>query len=165
MLTRLAPWIIVNVLLSDLLTPQQIKIPLIGRDKRAVLEELLGLAVGPGQPEFLDIFRAVEEREQVLSTGVGHGVAIPHGKSQRLQELRLAAGACPQAVAFDALDGQPVRLFFLLVGPAKSNGDDVKALGRISRLVRQETLRQRLMDSRDPIEFHRFLAEAERIVA
>ena len=165
MLTRPAPWICDIVLLSDLLTPQQIKTPLLGINKRAVLEELLGLVVGTDRPEFLDILRAVEERERVLSTGIGHGVAIPHCKSQRLQELRLAAGACRRPVEFDSLDGQPVRLFFLLIGPESSNGQDVKALGRISRLVRQEPVRQKLLAAPDALEFHRLLAEAERLVA
>ncbi|MBI4501156.1 MAG: PTS sugar transporter subunit IIA [Gemmatimonadetes bacterium] len=153
------------MLLSDLLTPQRIKVPILGTDKRTVLSELLELVVGTGQPEFLDIFRAVEERERVLSTGIGHGVAIPHGKSQRLKELRLAAGVTPAPVAFDALDGQPVRLFFLLIGPAESTGEDVRALGRISRLVRREQVREKLLAAPDAGEFHRVLAEAERLVS
>jgi mannitol/fructose-specific phosphotransferase system IIA component (Ntr-type) len=153
------------VLLSDLLTPQRIKIPLLGTDKRAVLSELVELVIGRGQTDYWDIFRAVEEREQVLSTGIGHGVAIPHGKSQRLQELRLAAGASLTPVPFEALDGQPVRLFFLLIGPQVSNGEDVRALGRITRLVRREPLREKLLGARDSREFHRLLAEAEQLVS
>jgi mannitol/fructose-specific phosphotransferase system IIA component (Ntr-type) len=153
------------VLLTDLLTPDRIRVPIVGSEKWAVLHELLGLVVQPGQPEFLDILRAVEERERVLSTGIGHGVAIPHGKSQRIHELRMAAGASAAPVAFDALDGQPVRLFFLLIGPEATAGDDVKALGRISRLVRREPIREGLLAARDPGEFYRFLREAERQVA
>jgi mannitol/fructose-specific phosphotransferase system IIA component (Ntr-type) len=136
-----------------------------GTDKRSVLAELLGLLVEKGQPEFFDILRAVEERERVLSTGIGRGVAIPHGKSQQVHELRLAAGTSAAPVAFDALDGQPVRLFFLLIGPEAANGEDVKTLGRITRLVRDETLRNRLLSARDAGEFYRFLCEAERQVA
>ena len=134
-------------------------------DKRSVLTELLGLVVEKGQPEFFDILRAVEERERVLSTGIGRGVAVPHGKSQQVQELRLAAGTSAAPVAFDALDGQPVRLFFLLIGPEVANGEDVKTLGRITRLVRGEALRNHLLSARDAGEFYRFLCEAERQVA
>jgi mannitol/fructose-specific phosphotransferase system IIA component (Ntr-type) len=68
-------------------------------------------------------------------------------------------------VAFDALDGQPVRLFFLVIGPEATAGEEVKALGRISRLVRRAPVREGLLASRDPGEFYRFLCEAERQVA
>jgi PTS system nitrogen regulatory IIA component len=153
------------VLLTDLLTPDRIRVPIQSRDKVTVLSELLGLVVGTGEPEFPDILRAVEERERVLSTGIGHGVAIPHGKSQRIQELRLAAGASAAPVAFDALDGQPVRLFFLLIGPEATGGDEVKTLGRISRLVRREPFREKLLGARNAEEFYRYLCEAERHVA
>jgi len=149
------------VLLCELLAPQRIKLPITGRDKGAVLRELVALVAKDGEPEFDDIFRAVEERERVLSTGIGHGVAIPHGKSSRVQQLRIAAGASPAPVAFDALDGQPVRLFFLLIGPEHLPGDDVKALSRISRLVRREPFREKLLTARDAEEFYRFLCEAE----
>jgi PTS system nitrogen regulatory IIA component len=154
-----------NVLLTDLLRPERIGVPLRATDKRSVLSEMLGLLIATGQPDFPDILRAVEERERVLSTGIGHGVAIPHCKSQRLQELRLAAGTSAAPVAFDALDGQPVRLFFLLIGPEATAGEDVKTLGRITRLVRQEPLRKRLLAARDAGDFYRVLCEAERQVA
>ncbi|MBI4421030.1 MAG: PTS sugar transporter subunit IIA [Gemmatimonadetes bacterium] len=147
--------------LSDLLTPQRIKVPITGQDKGAVLRELVALVAEDGPPEFDEILRAVEERERVLSTGVGHGVAIPHGKSHRVQALRLAAGASAAPVAFEALDGQPVRLFFLLIGPENNPGADVKALSRISRLVRREPFRAQLLAARNAEEFYRFLCEAE----
>src|SRR5256885_15845823 len=105
-----------DVRLTDLLKPERISVPIRATDKRAVLTELLGLLVGAGQPEFLDILRSVEEREQVLSTGIGRGVAIPHGKSRQVQELQLAAGTSAAPVAFDALDGEPGRIFFLFIG-------------------------------------------------
>jgi mannitol/fructose-specific phosphotransferase system IIA component (Ntr-type) len=165
MFTQYAAQSTSDVLLTDLLAPDRIKVPILGRDKPAVLSEMLGLLVGPGTPEFLDILRAVEERERVLSTGIGHGVAIPHCKSQQIQELRIAAGASSAPVAFDALDGQPVRLFFLLIGPEATAGEEVKALGRISRLVRRAPVREGLLACRDAGAFYRFLCEAERQVA
>jgi mannitol/fructose-specific phosphotransferase system IIA component (Ntr-type) len=136
-------------------------VPIEGKDKSAVLQELVRLLANDGGGEYEDILRAVEEREAVLSTGIGHGVAIPHGKTGTIRELRLVAGASPAPVPFNALDGQPVRLFFLLVGPESSAGDHVKALSRISRLVRREPLRERLMQARSPNEFYQVLCEAE----
>lgn len=122
----------------------------------------MGLAVGNGGgPQFDEALAAVEAREAVLSTGMGYGIAIPHGRCLTLPELRLAAGTAPEAVGFDALDGQPVRLFFLLVGPESASGMHVRALSRISRLVRREPIRARLLQARDPEEFYRFLCDAE----
>jgi nitrogen PTS system EIIA component len=151
------------VLLGDLLQPIRIRVPLAGRDKSAVLRELAGLAVADGGGgQFQDVLRAVEAREAVLSTGIGYGVAVPHGTSPTLPDLRLVAGTTAEPVGFDSLDGQPVRLFFLLVGPEHSAGAHVKALSRIVRLVRREPFRQRLLAARDADEFYRFLCDAER---
>jgi mannitol/fructose-specific phosphotransferase system IIA component (Ntr-type) len=97
----------------------------------------------------------------VLSTGIGHGVAIPHGKSAAVSELRMAAGRVAEPVEFDALDGQPVELLFLLVGPETAAGPHIKALSRISRLVRKDEVRDRLISARDAGEFLRTLQEAE----
>jgi mannitol/fructose-specific phosphotransferase system IIA component (Ntr-type) len=150
------------VLLSDLLTPARIRVPLEGRSKQAVLNELVHLVADNGGGQFEDILRAVATREAMLSTGMGYGVAIPHGKSPTLPDLRLAAGTTAEPVSFDSLDGQPVRLFFLLAGPESASGAHVKALSRISRLVRREPFRQRLLQARDPAEFYRSLCDAER---
>ena len=147
--------------LHDFLTPRRIKVPIVGLDKGSVIRELVGLVVENGAGEFDDVLRAVQERESVLSTGIGCGVAIPHGKTGRVGEIKLAAGASPQPVAFDALDGEPVRLFFLLIGPETSAGDHVKALSRISRLVRRQPVRERLLAARDAEEFFRILCDAE----
>ena len=147
--------------LQDILSPRRIKIPIAGQDKASVIRELVGLVVENGAAEFGDVLRAVEEREAVLSTGIGCGVAIPHGKSARVTELRLAAGTSPLPVSFDALDGEPVRLFFLLVGPETSSADHVKALSRISRVIRRQPVRERLLAARDAEEFLQTLWSAE----
>ena len=107
------------------------------------------------------MLRAVREREAVLSTGIGHGVAIPHGKSAAVSDLRMAAGRAASPVEFDALDGQPVSLFFLLVGPESAAGPHIKALSRISRIVRRDDVRERLVAARSAEEFLRALQEAE----
>lgn len=149
------------MLLGDLMSPARIRVPLAGRDKEAVLSELVHV-VADGGGQYDDILRAVRAREAVLSTGIGYGVAIPHGKSPTLPDLRLAAGVAVEPIGFESLDGQPVRLLFLLVGPESASGAHLKALSRISRLVRREPFRQRLLQSRDPEEFYRFLCDAER---
>jgi nitrogen PTS system EIIA component len=108
-----------------------------------------------------EVLGAVEEREAVLSTGIGFGVAIPHARSSAVSQLTLVCGVSPEPVPFDSIDGEPVRLFFLIVGPESSAGQHVKILSRIARLVRHENLRDRLCDARTPDEFYNALLDAE----
>lgn len=149
------------MLLTDLLTIERIKIPLKATSKDELLRELVGL-IGDGDGiDQEDVLRAVREREAVLSTGIGYGVAIPHGKSAAVPDLRMAAGRTEGPVDFDALDGRPVSLFFLLVGPESAAGPHIKALSRISRIVRRDDVREQLIAASDQAEFMRALEEAE----
>jgi mannitol/fructose-specific phosphotransferase system IIA component (Ntr-type) len=151
-----------SLLLTDLLTVDRIKIPLQARTKDEILRELVDvIRHTDGAREADDILRAVRERESVLSTGIGNGVAIPHGKSPLVPDLIMAAGSTPEPIDFDSLDGEPVSLFFLLVGPETAAGPHFKALSRISRLVRRDDARDRLIRSKTPQEFFRALQEAE----
>ena len=149
------------MLLTELLTPERIKIPLAARSKEDLLRELVGVIAGSNEDDHEDVLRAVREREAVLSTGIGHGVAIPHGKSAAVNELRMAAGRMQEPIDFDALDGQPVSLVFLLVGPESAAGPHIKALSRISRMVRREDVRERLIAASNAEEFLQALQEAE----
>jgi mannitol/fructose-specific phosphotransferase system IIA component (Ntr-type) len=150
------------VLLSELLTPERVRVPLRGASKEALLEELVGVLQDAGAvADAGAVLGAVRERERVLSTGVGSGVAIPHGKAESVPALAMAAGVTDEPVEFDSLDGQPVRLLFLLVGPDSAAGQHVKALSRISRLVRRDDFRGRLLAAGTPEEFMAVLAEAE----
>lgn len=151
------------MLLSELLPPSRIRIPLDGTTKDDLLRELVEVLHTDGEVGDAEaVLAAVRERESVLSTGIGNGVAIPHGKSPRAASLCMAAGVTRDPVEFDALDGRPVSLFFLLVGPESAAGDHVKALSRISRLVRSDSFRQRLAGASSPEEFHAVLVEAEQ---
>lgn len=147
--------------LSELLRPERIRIPLEAGSKDTLLRELVHVVVAGEGIDEDEVLRAVREREAVLSTGIGHGVAIPHGKSSAVPELRMAAGRTASPIEFDALDGQPVALFFLLVGPETAAGPHIKALSRISRIVRRDDVRDRLIAARDATEFLVALREAE----
>jgi PTS system nitrogen regulatory IIA component len=149
------------VLLSQLLTPQRIRIPLAAVDKPAALRELVAMVAENDRVAATELLLAVEEREAVLSTGIGHGVAIPHGRSGKVREILVSAGVSAAPIEYGSLDGAPVQLFFLLIGPENEAGIHVRALSRISRLVRQPIVRELLLKAATNEEFHRRLCEAE----
>jgi nitrogen PTS system EIIA component len=150
------------VLLTELLDADHVKVPLNSRTKDDVLRELVELALTGRDAALVEpVLTAVREREALLSTGIGEGVAIPHGKTPCVDQLVMAAGVTPVPVDFDALDGHPVQIFFLLVGPESASGAHVKALSRISRLLRRQTLRAELRDSESPEGFMAIVRASE----
>ena len=149
------------MLLTELLTLDRVRVPVLAHDKPGVLRELVQLLVERSGGDFKDILGAVLEREDVLSTGIGFGIAIPHAKSPTVTELGLVCGASAVPIPFDALDGEPVRLFFLLVGPESAAGQHVKALSRIARVVRRESVREALLKAQSPEEFYQIIKDAE----
>jgi len=149
------------VLLSQLLAPERVRVPLVSRDKATILRELVELLVhsSGGSPE--DILHAVREREDCQSTGFGHGVAIPHARTPSLPGLMLVAGQTSTPIDYGALDGKPVRLFFLLAGPETVAASQVRVLARIARLVRREYVRDRLLEAGTAEAFCQVVREAE----
>ncbi len=150
-----------TVLLSQLLAPERVRVPLTSRDKPSVLRELVDLLVrsAGGAPD--EILHAVREREECQSTGFGHGVAIPHARSPSLAGVTLVAGQASTPIEYGALDGKPVRLFFLLAGPEAMAGLEVRALARIARLVRRDYVRERLLEAPTAEAFCAAVREAE----
>ena len=149
------------MLLTDLLTIDRIRIPLEATTKDDILRELVDVITQQGVNEPEEVLRAVREREAVLSTGIGNGVAIPHGKSAVVPDLVMAAGRTASPIEFDSLDGQPVQLLFMLVGPETAAGPHIKALSRISRLIRKDSVREQLIKAKTAEEFFRGLKDAE----
>jgi nitrogen PTS system EIIA component len=147
--------------LTDLLTPDRIRIPLRSSDKEGVLRELVQVLLPGDGEQGEEVLSAVLERERQFPTGIGHGVAVPHGRTPAMTGLAIVAGTSPNPVRYETIDGQPVRLFFLLAGPEAMAGAHVKALSRISRLVRHEGVRSRLLAAQTPQEFYRAILEAE----
>lgn len=147
--------------LTDLLTIDRIRIPIEADTKDGVLSELVTVITDGLVDEPEEVLRAVREREAVLSTGIGNGVAIPHGKSSMVPDLVMAAGRTASPIEFDALDGEPVQLLFMLVGPETAAGPHIKALSRISRLIRKDTVRQQLINAKTAEEFYQGLKDAE----
>jgi mannitol/fructose-specific phosphotransferase system IIA component (Ntr-type) len=153
-----------QLILAELLTPDRIRIPIEARDKVGVIEEMcafLADRAGAAPDAATRIRDAVLAREEVLTTGIGGGIAIPHGKSEEVGDLVLVAGRTAHPVDFDSLDEKPVRLVMLLVGPESAAGSHVKALSRISRTLRSRVTRRRLIEAATPQDFHETLAIAE----
>lgn len=132
--------------LADILTVERVTVRLRARDKPSALRELARLFVGSdeGVGEE-DIVRVFEEREALASTGVGSGVAIPHGRLPGVTKLRAALAVSTEGVEFDAIDGQPAHILIAVLGPEQKTGDHLKALARFSRLLRMERVRKRLL--------------------
>ncbi len=149
------------MLLTELLTPDRIRLPIEARNKDGVLRELTRLLAQTAGGDEADVYQAVREREGVLSTGIGFGVAIPHGRAASVRQLSMVAGVTPVPVPFDGLDGEGVRLFFVIVGPVGAAGQHVQVLARIARLVRSESVRGLLLAAETPQRFCDVLAEAE----
>jgi mannitol/fructose-specific phosphotransferase system IIA component (Ntr-type) len=122
--------------LLDILSPKSIKVPLEQTEKKAVITELVDLLAGAKLISDTEtIKRVVWEREQQRTTGIGEGLAIPHGKSRSSPQLVMAVGRPAEPIDFDAIDKRPVRLIVLLVSPPEKTADHIQALGKISRMM------------------------------
>jgi fructose-specific phosphotransferase system IIA component len=120
----------------DILSPKAIKVPLASTDKKGAIDELVDLLASTGlitQPDQLK--KVVWEREQQRTTGIGEGLAIPHGKCNCSKSLVIAIGRPAQPIDFGSIDNKPVKLIVLLASPADKTSDHIQALGRISRLM------------------------------
>jgi len=138
--------------INDFLREKAITVSLKATDKPGVIRELVQLLVRAGEIKLDDTDRFVEillAREALGSTGIGQGVGIPHGKSNGVKELVGAFGISPKGVNFESLDGDPVHIFFLLVAPEDSAGPHLKALARISRLLKDKFFRDSLREAKD----------------
>jgi PTS system nitrogen regulatory IIA component len=136
-----------------------------GRDKQAVLKEMAEL-VAFHHPSLnpQELLRVLAEREKISSTAIGEGIAIPHGKVSRANQVYGVFARSLQGIDFNSLDGQPTYLFFVLIAPENSAGDHLKALARISRLFKDRDFRGRLMKGKSSQEiFDTIREEDERI--
>ncbi|NIR47788.1 PTS sugar transporter subunit IIA [candidate division KSB1 bacterium] len=137
--------------LKDILTEDRVKIPLESLEKERIIEEMVNMIDRSVNLKNKDqILKAVLDREAVMSTGVGEEVAIPHGKSNGVDDIIAALGITREPIDFKSLDDKPVRLVWLLVGPEDKTGPHLKALSRISRLMHKREFRDRLLESRAP---------------
>jgi fructose-specific phosphotransferase system IIA component len=140
--------------LLDYLDPALIDLHLQGHTKEQILGNLVGLLAAHGRIQRRDaLLEALLEREGLGSTGIGHGVAIPHGRCGDLSQPAIAFARSEQEVDFDSIDGLPTRIFFLLVVPENGSNEHLHLLAKIARLMRDAATRERLlaMDSTEQV--------------
>ena len=147
---------------SDLLKTEFIIADLKNDKKEDVINELIDLFVNDPRVEDIEKVRsAVLDREKVMSTGVGKGFGIPHGKTNAITEIIGAFGKTSNDIDYDALDGNPVHLVFLLVGKDNLVSTHIKLLSRISRLMNKDDFRERLMHASSSEQILRLFQEEE----
>ncbi len=141
----------------DFLDPNNIITELKATDKKGVLEELTLPVTEITQIEHKELVRVLIEREHLGSTGIGNGIGIPHGKLKNLPSLILGVGISRKGVNFDAMDKKPTHIFFLLLTPDNSTNLHLKLLARISKILKEESFKDKLLVSSDKDEVIRLI--------
>ncbi len=139
--------------LTDYVTPEHVKIGLEGERKEEVIEELVELLVSACDVCDADtIYQAVMNREREGSTGLEKGVAIPHAKCDAVESLSIVIGISKVGIEFDAQDGKPTNLFFLMIAPPTESGPHVQAIAKIVKMIKVENFRKKLINAKTPQE-------------
>jgi fructose-specific phosphotransferase system IIA component len=151
-----------SVSVAELLSEDLIEADLKAKNRDEVFEQLVSdLAEAGKVDDPKEALRAVKEREDILSTGIGNGVAIPHGKTPAVDNLVAAFGRVKEGIDFQSLDGKPVHLVFLLISPQKEAGLHVRALARISRMLKNIRFRNLLQEAETSEEILNIIKEQE----
>lgn len=149
--------------LTDILTPECIKLPLASTAKEEVITELVDLLAQAGRISDREQVRdAVLAREATASTGIGHGLAVPHGKTSACETLVLAIGLPAEPIDFASRDGKPVDVVALLVSPSDQTGPHIQALAQISRIMLVDSFRSVLAKASTSQEVYDLIATAQR---
>ncbi|MBT8349917.1 MAG: PTS sugar transporter subunit IIA [Deltaproteobacteria bacterium] len=145
----------------DVLQKESIISDLKSQDKKGILEELVApIAIITGIND-KDLIQVLMDREQLGSTGIGGGIGIPHGKLKQLESLALGFGLSRKGVDFESMDNQPTHIFFLLVTPENSTGLHLKMLARISRILKHDQFREKLLNAATSDEIFSIIKEED----
>ncbi|MFA6044293.1 MAG: PTS sugar transporter subunit IIA [Phycisphaerales bacterium] len=152
--------------LLDILTVDCIRAPLAATTKRGAIDELVDVLAGLGRVSDAQTLKdAVWTREQMRTTGIGAGLAIPHGKCVGMPSLAMAIGKPARPMDFEAIDGQPVKLIVLLASPPDRTSDHIQALARVSRLMTMEQFREQIYAASSAPEIFELLKSQEKPAA
>lgn len=145
--------------IGDILDRGAIALRVSATDKRQILAHLAELAARNFDLEASAVLDALAEREQAGSTGIGHGVAVPHARIEGLDRIRGVFLRVEQPVAFESIDDQPADLIFALLAPPEAGTEHLRALARVSRILRNADLREHLRQARTPDALHALLVQ------
>ena len=150
------------MILTQILQPTCVKVPLDSNDKDSAITELVDMLASASQIEDRDmVLEAVLIREQTRSTGIGSGIAIPHGKCGGVKELVMAIGIAKDPVEFDSIDQKPVSIIILLASPTDKTGPHIQALARISRLMLDDKFKEQLLTAKSAEEVYDLINKKE----
>ena len=150
------------MILTQIIEPACIIVPLQGKNKEAIIAELVDTLASAGSIQDKNVvLQAVLAREQTRSTGIGSGIAIPHGKCKGARELVMAMGISSQGVDFESIDEKPVYIVVLLVSPIDKTGPHIQALARISRLMLDEEFKNKIQHSTSAQELYDLISSKE----
>jgi PTS system nitrogen regulatory IIA component len=145
----------------EVLDKEAILVELKSDDKKGVLEELVAPAARIAGVNHEEVMRVLLERERLGSTGIGGGIGIPHGKLKSLKSLVLGFGLSRKGVDFESMDGKPTHIFFLLVTPENSTGLHLKLLARISKILKNDLFKEKLLGATDSDEILSIIKEED----
>ena len=155
-----------KVSLPSLLSKEFVRVKLPGEDKETVLNAMVDLVAGhQAVVDLSGVRRAVFDREAMLPTGVGKGLALPHAKTSAVRDLVTAFAITEQPIAFDAIDNEPVQLLFMLVSTERAKSKHIKLLSRVSRLMNDDIFRAALLNAASPEEVVLLFDKAEEALA
>ncbi|HYA13994.1 MAG TPA: PTS sugar transporter subunit IIA [Syntrophales bacterium] len=147
---------------TDIFRKEYIVEGLKSKSKRDVLAELSGVFLQGGvKYSHEEMVNTLLEREKLGSTGIGDGIAIPHGKLANLEELIVSFGRSKEGVEFDAMDGRPAHIFFLLMAPEDTTGKHLKALAKISKMLKDSSFRKKLLEAKSKDELYGIITEKD----
>jgi fructose-specific phosphotransferase system IIA component len=150
------------MILTQILQPNCICAPLKSKNKESAIEELVNILAISGQVKDASAaLEAVLEREQTRSTGIGSGIAIPHGKCTAVKELVMAIGIAAEPIDFVSIDNKPVTIVVMLISPPDKTGPHIQALARISRLLLDEQFKAKLEKASSPEEVYQLVSSKE----
>ena len=145
----------------DVLQKESIISDLKSQDKKGILEELVAPIANITGVNHKDLVRVLMDREQLGSTGIGGGIGIPHGKLKQLESLALGFGLSRKGVDFESMDNQPTHIFFLLVTPENSTGLHLKMLARVSRILKHDQFKAKLLSATNTDEIFSIIKEED----
>ena len=147
--------------ISEILSKDSIVSDLKATDKIGALNELASIIAPAVNTEPGEITKVLTERESLGSTGIGGGIAIPHGKLNSVDSVTVGFGLSQSGVEYNSLDNKPVHIFFLLLTPENSTGSHLKVLAQISKLLKQETFKSQLKKATSAEEIHKLILEQD----